>query len=99
MERQGLSVSVSGITAQVTTPTGSPVIAANSNSGSSSGSSGGSSGTSLGLIIGAAGGGVGGVVLAGLAFFLYRKYRVRVNPDQIDWTTLFFLVIISCDDI
>jgi hypothetical protein len=77
MERQGLSVSVSGITAQVTTPTVSPVIAANSTSGNGSG--GGSSGTPIDPIIGAAVGGAGGVVLAGLAFFMYRRYKVCVN--------------------
>ncbi len=73
MERQGLSVSVTGITAQVMTPTGSTIIMANSGDSSTSSSS-----VSL-PIIGAAVGGVVGIALAGVAFFMYRRHKVRTN--------------------
>jgi hypothetical protein len=62
MERQGLRVSVSGITAEVMTPSGS--------------GSTGSGGVSLGPMLGAAvAGAVGGICLAGVTLFMYRRYR------------------------
>jgi hypothetical protein len=95
MKRQGLSVSVSGITAQVTTP-GFPAIPVNSNSGSSSSSGGGSSGTSLGLIIGVVGGGVGGLVLAGILFSICKRCKVSVNKKILSHLGMMRMLLSNC---
>jgi hypothetical protein len=69
MKRQGLSVSVTGITTQMTTPVSSPVAAKDSSSSEVS--------NTLGIALGAGlGGGLGALVLICTAICMYKRSKV-----------------------